>query len=397
LLIADAKVSRPEPSRWSWLFGTGGLVTVTPLGSLGTEPRRSVVAIFVDTGDDAASDWGMAGLFGTYSADQDRRLRGLVLGLKDVVDPVWIVFAHHPLDEMTGSSRARLEGTLAWLDGDPLDARSTSRAGVGERRARVLAIIAAHTHRAATHRLCVAGRVVREIVIGSTIDSAQQGAVLEIGRDPRGAPSLRLKTVPTVARPGFTCGSTPTMIEAGECQRIMAELKCDARCAPLFDEDPKTARDCSELEKTSGLGDRVRALIGSTNPVEPSAIKDAQRVRARQLMSCVCRDATASSSADRCPGVSAPAVASAGTCPRLGPADDPLDDDVFTSRIRARLASGQVQAEKELACLSWAASALQQHKSTGMRFAGALRCAFDDQTIPAAQESVTTLDVQPCQ
>ena len=132
LLIAGAQVSRPEPSRWSWLFGTGGLVTVTPLGSLGAEPRRSVVAIFVDTGDDAASDWGIAGLFGTYSADQDRRLRRLVLGLADVVDPVWIVFAHHPLDEMTGSSRERLEGTLAWLDGDPLDARSASRAGAGD-------------------------------------------------------------------------------------------------------------------------------------------------------------------------------------------------------------------------------------------------------------------------
>jgi hypothetical protein len=341
----------------------------------------------------------MAGLFGTYSADQDRRLRGLISRLEGVVDPVWIVFAHHPLDEMTDSSRERLENTLAWLDGDPVPARPSVPAGAAvEPRSRLLAIIAAHTHRAETHRLCIARRVVREIVIGSTIDSAQQGAVLEIGRDHRGAPSLRLKTVPTVARPGFTCGSQPAMIEAGTCQRIMAQLKCDASCAPLFEEDLKTARDCSELEKTSDLGDRVKTLFGSTSPVEPDAIKEAQQARARRLMTCVCRgDAAATSrSPDRCPSAG-PAVATAGSCLPQGPTDDPLDDDVFTARLRARLATGGVEAEQELACLAWAASALQQHKATGMSFASALRCAFDDQTIPAAQESVATLDVQPCQ
>ncbi len=389
LLVAGAEVSPPAPSRWSWLFGTGGLVTVTPLGSLGAAPGRSVVAIFVDTGDDAALDWGIAGLFGTYSADQDRRLRGMISRLTGVTDPIWIVFAHHPLDELTGSSRARLEATLAWLDRDPRAAHAASSAATAEPGARLLAIIAAHTHRAATHRVCVAGRVVRELVIGSTIDSAQQGAVLEVGLDHRGAPSLRLKTVPTVARPGFTCGKKPTMIDADECQRIMAGLKGAPSCAPLFDEDPKTARDCSELEQTSGLGDRVKALIGSTNPVKPEAIKDAQKARARRLMSCVCRAPRA--------GDGAPSTPGAGSCPRLGPGDDPLDDDLFTARMRARLASGGVAAEKELACLSWAASALQQHKSTGMSFASALRCAFDDQTIPAALESVATLEVQPCQ
>lgn len=402
-VISDqARVSRPDRSRvWSWLAGAGGLVTVTPLGTVQHHGKpRTVVAIFVDTGDDATLDWGIAGLFGTYSGDQDDRLRALVAELK-VDDPLWVVFGHHPLGELTGPSRARLEDTLAWLDDDPLGT-NPERSSALEPEPRVLGIIAAHTHRAETHRLCVARRVVREIVVGSTIDSAQQGALLEIGADQKGMASIRLKTVQTVARPGFTCGPKPTTIDAEACQRVVARLKCDPSCEPLFDEGQKAARDCSELEQDSGFGDAVRELISSTSPVEPQAIKKAQRARARRLLTCVCRrpsDGPAPVGANSCagPGFDAPRSRPAGRCDALGPGDDPLDDDVFSARFAQRLATGGDDALKELACLSWAASAQQQHKARGMTFASALRCAFDDGTVPAAQESVATLDVQPCQ
>jgi hypothetical protein len=416
VVVEGAKVSRPERSWRSWLLGTGGLVTVTPLGNIvHHRTPRTVVAIFIDTGDDATFDWGIAGLFGTYSSNQDDRLRQLVLDLKGgpVKDPLWIVFAHHPLGEMTGPSRERVENTLEWLDGDPFDASANPRPSATlEPEPRIIAIIAAHTHRAETHRVCVAKRVVREMVVGSTIDSPQQGAVLEIGSDQKGLASVRLKTVPTVERAGFTCGRKPTMIEAEDCQRIVARLKCDPSCEPLFDEGQKAARDCSELEKASDFGDTVRALISSTNPVEPRAIKEAQRVRARRLMNCVCRtpldesarragtgDQRQVSVAGSCTPASseAPAGNGLGQCKPLEPDDDPLDDDVFARRISDRLATGGEGAERELACLSWAASAQQAHKAMGMTFASALRCAFDDRTIPAAQESVATLDVQPCQ
>ena len=374
-------VSLPAGSWWpGWLAGTGGLVTVTPLGSvLHHHATRSVVAIFVDTSDDATSDWGIAGVFGTYSKDQDERLRTLVLALDGsaMTDPLWLVFSHHPLGEMTGASRERLENTLAWLDGDPFSAHGRPVASL---EPRVLAMIAAHTHRSETHRVCVGHRVLREIVVGSTIDAPQQGAVLEIGTDRRGLASARLTTVPTVARPGFTCGAKPAMIDAETCRRIVARLKRDPDCEPLFDEGPSPARDCGELEQASDFGDTVRELITSTNPVDPQAIKRAQTLRARRLMTCVCRK-------DLGPGVCAP----------IDPDGDPLEDDVFARRIDERLASGGEQAETELACLSWAASAQQVHKAMGMSFASALRCAFDDRTIPAAQESVATLDVQPCQ
>jgi 3',5'-cyclic AMP phosphodiesterase CpdA len=385
----SARLSRPGRSRWpSWLVGTGGLVTVTPLGSIVHRgAQRSVVAIFVDTGDDATSDWGIAGVFGTYSADQSDRLRALVLDLKraGVSDPLWLVFSHHPLGEMTGASRARLTATLAWLDADPLGARSDPGvSATREPEPRIIALVAAHTHRAESHRVCIARRVVRELVIGSTIDAPQQGATLEIGADPRGLASLRLRTVPTVARSGFTCGARPTMIDAEDCQRIVARLRREPSCEPLFDEPPSQIRDCSELERPPELGETLAALFRSTNPVEPEAIRSAQSARARRLLSCVCR----------APG---PSDDKAGQCKPLGPKDDPLDDEVFGRRIDDRLAGGGDQADRELACLSWAASVQQAHKAMGMTFASALRCAFDDRTIPAAQESVATLEVQPCQ
>jgi hypothetical protein len=249
----------------------------------------------------------------------------------------------------------------------------------------------------------VAQRVVREIVVGSTIDSAQQGALLEIGTDEKGLAAIRLKTVQTVARSGFTCGPKPAVITADDCQRIVARLKCDSRCEPLFDEGQKAARDCTELEQPTGFGDAVRDLIGSSSPVEPKAIKKAQRERAGRLLNCICRSSDGgtsegSRSTNRCagPDTDAPGIAVAGQCAPLGD-EDPLDDDVFTTRFAQRLSSGGEDARKELACLSWAASAQQQHKARGMTFASALRCAFDDQTIPAEQESVATLDRQPCQ
>jgi hypothetical protein len=416
VLSKQAHVSRPERSWLSrWLLGAGGVVTVTPLGTILHDKKpRTVVAIFIDTGDDATFDWGVAGLFGTYSGYQDERLKQYVEELKvkkpdeqtevekqsvkdskaelrEIEDPLWLVFAHHPLGELTGPSRARLEKRLAWLDDDPLE-MNPNPPEYAERKPRVLGIIAAHTHRAETHRLCVAKRVVREIVVGSTIDSAQQGALLEIGADQKGAASIRLKTVQTVARNGFTCGTKPPMIEAEECERIVARLKCDPSCEPMFDEGSKTARDCSELEQNSGFGEAVRELITSTSPVDPDDIKRAQTTRARRLMKCICRpeSASAENSCGR------PGEPPAGHCAPIAD-KDLLDDDVFNERITDRLKSGGNAALKELACLSWAASAQQQHKARGMNFASALRCAFDDRTIPAAQESVATLDVQPCQ
>ena len=65
-------------------------------------------------------------------------------------------------------------------------------------------------------------------------------------------------------------------------------------------------------------------------------------------------------------------------------------------------ASGGVPArtpadwERELACLAWAASAVQAHKAGGMEMTDALRCAFDDGTITAAKDYVAVLKSREC-
>lgn len=396
-VVSDkARSSWPDRSGLrSWLFGTGGVVTVTELGTvLDHHLRRTVAAIFIDTSDDAAYDWGISGLFGTFSDDQAERLRGLVRDTK-LENPLWIVFAHHPRGELTHASRERLDDTLAWLD-DYSPGAVAGRSPDQPRVPRVLALIAAHTHRAESHRVCVAHRVIREIVIGSTIDSAQQGALLEVGTDRRGVAALRVKTVQTVARPGFTCGAGPAMIDADRCQRIVARLECEPSCAPLFDEGPG-ARDCSELERPTTLEGRLGDLLRSTSPVAPPEIKAAQGGRARRLLDCVCRTSSGGSTTSSCAmqGAAEPARPVAGRCEPLG-TGAALDDDMLAARIAERLATGGDDALDELACLSWAASALQQHKAQGMTFASALRCAFDDRTIPAAQDTVAALAVEPC-
>lgn len=381
--LDGTRSSWPNDSWLSRVRGTGGLATVSPLGTItfqGTE--RSVVAVFLDTGDDTVPDWGIAGLFGTYSPDQDERVRAKIEALinahkadKAFADPVWIVFLHHPVAELTGHSRARLLDLLSWLDWSFLDKKQRYLRAPDPH---LLGVITAHTHHAETHRMCVGGRVVRELVIGSTIDSPQQGAVLEIGTDRDGLSALRLRTVQTVARPGFTCAAKPEGVSASRCQRVVAQLKAAGACKPLFDEGPTPARDCSELEQPTELGDALRSLVVSTSPVDPDQIWWAQQQRAERLLACVCRD---------------------GGCNPIQRAVSqiyPLDDRALARLVDERLASGD-DAREELACLAWAASAQQQHKAQGMTFASALRCAFDDPTIPAEQESVTNLSVQPCQ
>ena len=49
-----------------------------------------------------------------------------------------------------------------------------------------------------------------------------------------------------------------------------------------------------------------------------------------------------------------------------------------------------------LLCLAWAASTCQAHKSSGMTMGEALRCAYDDPTLPAERISTATLEDVTC-
>jgi hypothetical protein len=52
--------------------------------------------------------------------------------------------------------------------------------------------------------------------------------------------------------------------------------------------------------------------------------------------------------------------------------------------------------EEELVCLAWAASTRQLHKAAAPSMGEALRCAFDDPTMPPERVTTATLENVPC-
>jgi hypothetical protein len=427
-----------ESDRWPpWVWGRGGaLVGVTPLGPLASrDGPRGLAAIFVDTADGEEFDQGIAGLYGTFSAAQDRRLRALVKELPRRAGelyqkPVWLIFAHHPVAELLPPSRERLFDFIASLDGVENDGKRATEPGQPPPEPRALALITAHTHHAEAHRHCVGGRALREFVIGSTIDPPQQAALLEVGRDASDLPSVRVRTIPSVARDGFVCPGEPKSgLNACTCRRIIAHLKSKSECAPLFQPEDGLARDCGELEKPTSLEQRIEALAGSRRRLDPENIKEQQSARAAKLLACVCRRPKAGGEPYCTPprqekifeneayhdailrrleadkgreGRANPYACGAGTGGEVGT----TGTGAGAGEVGATGAGGgavgkggegdEPSGVDELTCLAWAAAAVQSHKASGMTFSEALRCAFDDPSLPAAQEPTASLEARAC-
>jgi len=327
-----------------------------------------VLGIFYDTADTHASDFGIAGLWGSFSAQQARRIRALVEAAQQregYRDPLLVFFGHHPLDEMAGPSQRRLLELIATLD----------RGGAGPSGLippHVIGIVTAHTHQAERLRHCVAKRQLREIVLSSTIDPPQEASWIEIGTDRRGHASLRMRTLPAVERPGFTCA--PALMPAADrCRSLVAGLAARSECEALFsrsDGGSEPGPACERLERALTLDQQLTGLVLHGGSDEPEDIKLGQSRRAHRLLTCACRD-------ERC----------------LVPAD-PFQGEAYAALITTLGADpGRLE---ELTCLAWAASAVQGHKAAGMEMADAVRCAFDDPTIAAAQVSVATLEDLPC-
>jgi hypothetical protein len=359
-----------------WL-PSSALSVVSPIGTVHHHGReRGLVGVFVDSSDAGAFDYGVAGVFGTFSDAQADRIDGQIKDLRSRGgawdDPVFMVFAHHPWDALAGSSRDRLGKLIARLDAGEAGGRTPGAGGP-----RVLALLTAHTHHAAANVQCVGGRQLREIVVGSTIDPPQEAAVVTVGPDTHGALALRLRTVQAVAREGRTCGKEPA-IAAADCEQVMAALEADPACEPLFaGPDRALGADCQALERKTSLRERLDAAGKSHHSSDPGRLVAEQTRRANELFACVCRGG-------RC---SVPA--------------HPLADEQYASLLTGLLADPKreqaAKNERELACLSWAASATQEHKATGMTMADGLRCAFADTTLSAAREFVAVLEAQPCQ
>ena len=363
--------------------------TVTRLGEVplpSGSPRRArgVVAIFYDTADRLARDFGIAGAFGTVSSNQTDAILAEVDAAKKgrpaddpFADPWYILLGHHPYDELTGPSQANLQALVIALDAAGV------RCGHGTDedcdRPHVLALVAAHTHRAESHRHCIGQRVMREIVVGSVIDPPQQSALIEVGLDAHGRGALRLSTLPTVARPGFVCAANQA-IDAGACRRVMGDLAAAPACQDLVrgaDADGTSGNSCDSLERPLSVDAQIEGIILHGGPVDPRALKAIDNKRARALLRCLCRDVPAGQQPLGC-----------------GDLSRPLKGEHYFPVVKA-LAEDPAHQE-ELACLSWAASSLQAHKATGMTMADALRCAFDDPTLAPARVTVASAEEQAC-
>jgi len=250
---------------------------------------------------------------------------------------------------------------------------------------RVLALVTAHTHIAESHRHCVGQRLVREIVVGSVIDPPEQAAWLEIGADPHGHGALRLSTMPSVARPGFVC-SAEHALDAGVCRRAIASLSASPACQALIageGGETETADSCEALERPLSIAEQLEGIVRHGGPTERSEIEKAERRRALALLDCVCREGVGPAAREACHALRDPAVRAA-----------PLAGEAYAPIVRGL--AGDPARQQELTCLAWAAADLQQHKATGMTMADALRCAFDDPTLPAAQVTVSSRQDVPC-
>jgi hypothetical protein len=341
----------------------GALITAAPLGKVpqgGAD--RGVIAVFLDTSDGRAFDLGVAGSFGAFSSAQAEAATQLareVATAEGYDDPLYLVFMHHPLDEVWGPSGRRLRAWLAERDG------ATHKNLIG--------VVSAHTHLAQKHAHCIGGRVVPEIVVGSTIDPPQEAALLELGPTPGGDVALRLETLPAVARPSMACATGVPLVSARECQVVLGGLLADPACAPLFrrEEVGSLGHDCTALEHPRDTEARLRQAMYWTGPDDEKSVRTDQREHMKRLLACVCRK----------PGVCAAEGAAAL-----------LDDQAYAAVVSEALRANA----RELTCLAWAGGAVQSYKSAGMEVADALRCAFDDDTLAPARDFVATTEVVAC-
>jgi hypothetical protein len=342
------------------------LITATPLGVTSRNgDRRGVIGVFLDTSDGLAFDMGVSGMFGTFSREQAKTARELVDSVRNTAGPayenaLYVLFIHHPMDETTSGSKARLEAWMEALDGQD---------------ARMLGIVSAHTHEAQTHSHCVRGRMVPEVVVGSTIDPPQEASLFTLGPLTDGTLGIRLQTLPMVARPGKTCGARVPTLTSTDCQQTMAELRSSPECADLFRAGDANAlgRDCTDIEHPLEVDERLQQAARWAGPGDEEEIKADQRRRTKALWSCICRNHT------------------------CAPSEDMLNlrDSSYFGFARKELASSPAR-EKELTCLAWAGAAVQRYKTAGMSIGDALRCAFDDDNLAPAHDYIARLEVTPC-
>jgi hypothetical protein len=333
--------------------------------------ERGVLGVFLDTSDGRAFDWGLPGALGSVSDEQITRTETAISWLRDnpalpdheaYQHPVYVLFAHVPFDALAASSRQRVTQLIRRLDAQDSLAAEPS----------VLALISAHTHVAGSRTHCIGDRhLLREIVIGSTVDPPQQAALIEIGSNRLGQLALRARTLAAVARPGLTCDGGFSAVTSADCHALAASLRRQPACQALLADEAQVPRDCQELEQASTLSGRLAAVRTYRGPLDEGVKRELDQIQARLLLECICQGDAA-----------------------CAPGSEPLADEAYLELLREQL--DDPQRKEALVCLAWAAGAMQAHKDTGMTLGEALRCAFDDPTVPAERVTVATLKAATC-
>lgn len=375
--LASALEQWPSPARElvrlpAPVFNPSG-AALSSVVRLGVAPHRGVprgvLGVFLDTSDGVAFDWGLPGSFGSVSDDQIARTEAAIAKLRDLPEqheayqhPAYVLFAHVPFDALEASSRSRVTKLIQRLDAQPTLAAEPS----------VLALISAHTHAAASRTHCIGDRhALREVVIGSTVDPPQQAALIEIGSNRLGQLSLRARTLASVARAGLTCGEGASPVTSGTCHQAAARLRAEPACQALLADEAQVPRDCQELEQAGTLSGRLAAVRTYRGPLDVADKRELDQIQARSLLECVCHGD-----------------------PSCVPAAAPLADEGYLKLLRQKLE--EPQRREELVCLAWAAGTMQGHKDAGMTLGEALRCSFDDPTLPAERTTVATLKAETC-
>lgn len=221
--------------------GRSALPMISPLGVLPGDvgsPPRPVVGVFLDTGDSALYQFGVAGSQGHVSQMQ------LDFAKARVPSDAWVVlFLHHPLEQLSPFSHSRVADFVT---------------GLGTR---VLLVVSAHTHVSAFHEKTRLGNVeLGEFTVGAVIDSTQEGAVLEI-RGSAGQPDVHVYSVPAVHRPDMDCVQLSD-VDATSCVDHLAAM----------------AQSCPAVTRVDWLPRKMR---------DPMAMTDQQRINANSVFRCL--------------------------------------------------------------------------------------------------------------
>ncbi len=236
-----------EPVRGfaAWVEGRTTLPMVSKLGVLPGAVPRPVYAVFVDTGDSALWQYGVAGSQGHVSSAQIDFVRDAV-----PAQALVILMMHHPLDQLGIFSRLRLaELAESWGP-------------------RLLLVVSAHTHRSAWHPHAALGSVeMGEFTVGSTTDPTQEVGMLEI-RGSAEAPRLHLATVPAVQRPGMDCVQWSDL-DSATCDHELADLAVN--CPKLLEDDWRVSlhTPAEMTEHQRDLAQAMFACLGVTTPGQP--------------------------------------------------------------------------------------------------------------------------------